>query len=365
MFSHWVLTWQGHDDPDSKVPRVPGPIDEKRVRYAVWQLERCPTSGKLHWQGYVELRRSSRMPAAQKAVGLPKGTHFEARKGSREQARDYCMKAESRVGDMPGVSPGPFEWGEWIAGQGSRSDLHHAVECSSLKEVKEKFPTVYVKYHRGLEKLIVPKVEYTDKPEVWILWGEGTGTGKTRSVTSLGADELVSYYRKDAEEKWWDGYDGQDLVHIDEVGTDSHKWMTANIFKTLFDHGPNYVWAKGLTRIPFTSKYVVLTSNVDPKQWFPSEKWEVINRRIHKIIYCGAEHNRYEERLGDLRARLSAEHPPVVRLPDDDPVDMSAWIAGCSKRLQALLGLASPDQVSSGGDHPPITPDGVGGDPTE
>lgn len=363
MFSHWVLTWQGHDDPDSKVPRVPGPIDEKRVRYAVWQLERCPTSGKLHWQGYVELRRNSRMPGAQKAVGLPKGTHFEARKGTREQAREYCMKAESRAVDIP--DHGPFEWGEWISGQGSRSDLHQATECASLKEVKEMHPTVYVKYHRGLEKLFIEKPTFNTKPEVWILWGEGTGTGKTRSVTSLGADGLVSYYKKDPGTAWWDGYEGEDLVHIDEVGKGAHEWLTANVFKQLFDYGPNYVSAKGAQRVPFMSKYVILTSNVDPKQWYPDQKWEYIERRVHKIIYCGAEDNQYAERLGDLRTKLAREAAPVVRQPDDDQVDVSAFLAGCSKRLQDLFKLASPDQVSSGSIAPPIPPGGGGGKPTE
>lgn len=246
----------------------------------------------------------------------------------------------------PEVPLGPQEWGEWECRPGTRTDLHAAVACArqtqSLKEVKEEHPVAYVKYYRGLEKLITPKVEYTGKPEVWILWGEGTGTGKTRSVTSLGQNGLVTYYKKDPEEKWWDGYDGQDLVHIDEVGPDSHKWMTANIFKQLFDYGPNYIWAKGQTRIQFTSKYVVLTSNADPQKWFPSEKWEVINRRIHKIIYCGAEHNQYAERLGELRAKLAAEAAPVIRQPDDNSVDVNALLAGCSKRLQALMELASP-----------------------
>jgi len=373
MFSHWCFTYWGHDDPDNKAagrpPKIPVP-DEKRVRYCVWQLERGGNCEGLHWQGFVMLRRNCRLPGAQKAVGLPKGTHFDARKGTPAEARDYCMKADTRVTKVewvggPEVPFGPQEWGEWIDGQGSRSDLHHAVACASLREVKAEFPTVYVKYHRGLEKLMTDKPVFNCKPEVWILWGEGTGTGKTRSVTSLGSDGLVSYYRKDPGTAWWDGYEGEDLVHIDEVGDGAHGWMTANVFKQLFDFGPNYVSAKGAQRVPFSPKYVVLTSNVDPKKWFPNERWETIERRIHKVVYCGAVNNLLEERLGDLRARLSAEHPPVVRLPDEDPVDMSAWIAGCSKRLQALLGLASPDQVSSGGDHPPITPDGVGGDPTE
>lgn len=366
MFTYWKFTWWGHDDPDSKAagkpPRLPGPVDGTRVRYAVWQLEKGEEKGGLHWQGFVALRRNCRMPAAQKSVGLPKGTHFEGVVPEyAEAAREYCMKTKTRVteGVEEGVPLGPQEWGHWETQQGHRTDLQKAVECKTLKEVKEQHPTAYVKYHRGLEKLMVPKPTFGQKPEVWVLWGEGTGTGKTRSVTSLGAEGLLSYYKKDPGTGWWDGYDGEDLVHIDEVGKGAHEWLTPNVFKQLFDFGPNYVSAKGAQRVPFTSKYVILTSNVDPKQWFPSEKWEVINRRIHKIIYCGSEDNRYEERLGELRARLSPPNEaPDVRLIGDILVDARAILAGIQEAKQML---ASPGQVSVGA-VPPYPTLRVGGD---
>lgn len=116
------------------------------VRYAVYQKEKSPSTGQLHFQGYMEFSKPV------KFGGLKKWSptaHFEERKGTREQARDYCMKSESRVED-------PVEYGEFGSGQGRRSDLASAcsiVKESGVKRVAEELPEVYVKYHKGLKEL--------------------------------------------------------------------------------------------------------------------------------------------------------------------------------------------------------------------
>lgn len=69
-------------------------LGEDVVRYAVWQLERGGGGGEgghEHVQGYVELNKPGRFKT------ILGGAHFETRKGSREQARVYCMKEDTRV----------------------------------------------------------------------------------------------------------------------------------------------------------------------------------------------------------------------------------------------------------------------------
>lgn len=98
-----------------------GPLlfTDPRVRYAVWQRELAPTSGTPHFQGYLEFKSPMRRPAV--LVLLPPGAHVEPRNGTRDQARDYCRKVDTRA---PGDDSGPFEYGEWTAGgAGTRSDL--------------------------------------------------------------------------------------------------------------------------------------------------------------------------------------------------------------------------------------------------
>ena len=63
------------------------------MRYAVWQLERCPKTQRLHWQMFFELHRGQRMSAIQKMLGNK--VHCEVAK-KRDEARAYCMKEETR-----------------------------------------------------------------------------------------------------------------------------------------------------------------------------------------------------------------------------------------------------------------------------
>lgn len=95
-------------------------IDETRVRYIIYQREKCPTTDKLHWQGYVELHKSSRIPGIQKAIGDPKA-HIQKRRGTQQQAADYCRKDDTCVGER-------VEWGT-LCTQGTRNDIAAAVDA--------------------------------------------------------------------------------------------------------------------------------------------------------------------------------------------------------------------------------------------
>ena len=84
------------------------------VRYAVWQRE-SGEQGTEHLQGYFELAKPQRLSWCKNVI--PRA-HFEIARGTRDQARDYCRKSDTRVA-------GPFEFGEWKnGGQGSRTDLN-------------------------------------------------------------------------------------------------------------------------------------------------------------------------------------------------------------------------------------------------
>lgn len=83
-------------------PELPIVFDEDTVKYCVYQKEECPETKKLHLQGYVELKKSIRFAALKKLFGR-EDLHIEQRRGTRDEARDYCRKEESRVA-------GPWEF---------------------------------------------------------------------------------------------------------------------------------------------------------------------------------------------------------------------------------------------------------------
>lgn len=113
-------------------------------RYIVLGREVCPTTGKEHIQGYAEFYNKITWRSAQRILGDP-NCHIELRKGTREEARSYCMK--------DGVYE---ELGDWNAGgQGCRNDLKAIVEDikngKTDAEFLEESPEVIFKFHKFIQ----------------------------------------------------------------------------------------------------------------------------------------------------------------------------------------------------------------------
>lgn len=79
------------------------------VQYVVCQLEKCPTTGRIHWQGYIEFVNAVTYKGAQGALEEPT-CHLEPRRGSRAQAVAYCTKDDSAELDEDGEQI-KFEFG--------------------------------------------------------------------------------------------------------------------------------------------------------------------------------------------------------------------------------------------------------------
>jgi len=71
-------------------------FDPAHVSYAVWQLERGE-NGTLHIQAYVELKQRARYAQIVQRIPQFAGAHFEKRRGSAQEASDYCEKEDTRV----------------------------------------------------------------------------------------------------------------------------------------------------------------------------------------------------------------------------------------------------------------------------
>lgn len=130
---NWVFTINNPEEVDD-----PKGWD---VQYVVWQLEEG-AEGTRHFQGYVELAKTTRLAAMKK---LNSKAHWEPRQGTQEQAIAYCKKDDTRVA-------GPWEKGGKKE-QGKRSDLDMACQTAAeqgIGAVRTEHPTEYAKYHKGL-----------------------------------------------------------------------------------------------------------------------------------------------------------------------------------------------------------------------
>lgn len=79
--------------------------DIKGLTYMIYQLEECPTTKKLHYQGYMEFDDKITLNSLKKKMG-DNEIHLEQRKGTQQQAIEYCKKSNTKV---PGTE---FEYGK-------------------------------------------------------------------------------------------------------------------------------------------------------------------------------------------------------------------------------------------------------------
>lgn len=252
--------------------------EDDRLRCGVWQLERCPQSGRLHLQGYVEFNSPMRVGAVKEYFGS-QTIHLERRAGTRDQAIQYCRKEESRVS-------GPWTVGELDSVRpGRRTDLDSVAERiqegHGLQSIVEEYPVQYIKYRRGIEALYARKAKlraYSQWREVRVLVYHGAaGVGKTRAAVAEAGEN--DYYILDHSERvWFDGYDGEKTLIID----DFYGWIKHGQLLRILDGYPYRAEVKGgFTYGEWTTVYI--TSNDPPDKWYNFGLRPSLERRITEI----------------------------------------------------------------------------------
>ena len=148
-----------------------------------------------------------------------------------------------------------------------------------LAEDEETFPT-WAKYPRLYK-------DYTrlrsDQQRSWptatkVFWG-GSGVGKSRRALFEGGSDAFWLPRPLANgQVWWDGYDGQETVVIDDFTC----WIPLNQMLRMLDRYPLNVQTKGST-VPFKPRTIIITSNFNPRNWYekcPQEQRDSLFRRL-------------------------------------------------------------------------------------
>jgi len=230
-------------------------------------------NGTPHLQGYVEFTKKKRITTLKK---LNSRIHWERRKGTAQQAADYCKKD----GDF-------WESGEISKGQGTRTDLECLPRlCLNKGTIRKVLGSteMSISQIRTAEKYFTylePKREW--KPEVTWIWG-ASGVGKTRMAYEKAAGEDI--YEKDGE-KWWDGYDGHETVIMDDFRASNMKF---NYLLKLLDRYPMRVEFKGGYRQMLAKKFYI-TTIVHPEQVYQisDEPLKQLIRRIDNIIFLREE----------------------------------------------------------------------------
>lgn len=268
--SRWTFTW--NNPPNAYGSLLGNLVDSKIAKYVCGQLEQGK-NGTNHFQGYIEFNKQTTLKKCKECIP---GAHWEISGGTGEENKKYCTKEETRI-------EGPWEWGVMCA-PGTRTDLlmlKEVLDTKSLKEAWQECFPMMLKYHRGAEKYKQIMETPRDKATILEIHIGAPGTGKTTGVLD---DYPGAMWMNSSG--WWDFYEGQKVVVIDEFCG----WLPYNVLLKLADPGPYSVNVKG-TMKQFVSERVVIISNTDPDLWYAYGErlqWEALERRIdrdHSLYY--------------------------------------------------------------------------------
>lgn len=261
--------------------REDAPVYADTLTYMVYQREKCPETGRLHWQGYAEAKSNKTYSAWKRALGDP-SVHLEKRRGTPTEAANYCMKEDSRVEGTDYVehgerSPDPHP--------GARTDLVAFAQAISDnvpgEDLVQNHLGCLAQYPRLEHRLKEAAGKKRSRPfrdlTVYIHWGE-TGTGKTR----LAYEEGAFMWRPESPE-WWCGYEGENIICIDEF---YGQLKPARLLALLDGYQLKLPIKGGHVYAEWTIVYI--TSNVHPDDWWsdsiPDAVRAALKRRITEVI---------------------------------------------------------------------------------
>lgn len=288
---HWMFTINNPtEEADYLIRALP-------YKYCIYSYE-MGTSGTVHIQGYVSFQVAKKLAFMTKH--LP-GAHFEVRRGTHQQAKNYCRKTE----DVSHLD-GPYEMGD-------DSDIPNGPrERVDLNEIKAKIDSgatmstlwqenfgITSRYYKAFEQYFDIKSKHREfkdgeKPKVYIYWGP-SGTGKsTKARKEFPNAYWLTKPSQNTSTVWWQGYSGEEVVVFDEF----YGWIPYDLLLRILDFYQVTVEKKG-SSAKLAAKTFIFTSNKHPDEWYPKVKdTTALKRRIREfgtIEYLGENFNESTE----------------------------------------------------------------------
>ncbi len=246
--------------------------DSKHVRFIVLQTERVST---LHYQGYIEF--TSRRGFLWIKRNVNNRMNFERRRGTQAQAIAYSTKIESRV--------------EGLSGEGGiRSNARASEKLkdvtdlirggSDMMEIDQQFPTLMLLHKDKIQDYYLKQQGIRDWAMHIDIFVGKTGSGKSRTAKDENPDAYNVPWPS-GNRWWWPDYQGEATVIMDEF---RHQ-IKYDVMLKMMDR---YAWcleSKG-RNFQFVSNKIVITTNLDPKNWYPGVKKEIkapLARRINEF----------------------------------------------------------------------------------
>jgi len=222
-------------------------------------------SGTPHLQGYAEFTKKAKWAPLAKKHKM----HVETAKGTQEEAITYCKKE----GDW--AEKGTPKGGAKLGGQKNLERWEDAWEKAKVGDLDAIPKDILIRNYRTFKEIAK---DYMETPEALIelrnLWLCGpAGVGKTRLADMLAPGS----YSKNCN-KWWDGYQNQAEVIINDVGKEHS--VLGHHFKLWGEHRPFIAETKG-GALHIRPKRIIVTSQYRIEDiWEDQETRDAIKRRF-------------------------------------------------------------------------------------
>lgn len=314
------------------------------AKYFTFQKEQGE-NGTPHYQCYLETSKSVRLSTIRSwveghviAVKPQPGDQGDYTR-MRIRCRNYCRKDETRI-------EGPWEWHvdgiEWRVKteQGKRNDIidfKRKMDTPGMTEqqlaLEEDSFAMWAKHQKIVAKYMTFKIpNRTKAPEVIIAYGP-PGTGKSTWAVGDGC-EGKSFFIKPANDKWWDGYEGQEVVIFDDFAG-QHPWQELMTVCSLLTP---MVQIKGSMAKMVASK-LIFTTNVDPKLWYDTNNvkhpWEALERRVTEWCFFWSKETPGTYRSYKKYSEFKAAIDSVLACPEtiEHVGDDFDWIVPATPQL--------------------------------
>lgn len=241
-------------------------------------------NGTPHIQGYLYFENKKQKGKLIK--DFPKAS-FRPAFGSAEQNRTYIFGNYTKGDKFKPLNPEAIEWGT-MPKQGKRTDLdeikQEILDGKSVDEIVLETPMVFHQYGRTLERIeqIVLRKQYRKEMTKGFWYFGKTGVGKSKKCFE-GYDP-ETFYVKNLNEDFWDGYRGQETVILNEF----RGQIPFSEMLDLCDWTPKFVKIKGKPAVPFLAKTIIVTSALSPQEIYHrslehNDKMEQFTRRFEII----------------------------------------------------------------------------------
>lgn len=288
---YWCFTCNNYTEEDVKIARL---LASETI-YGVIGFEKGELNETPHLQGYLQFAQNHRR--VNLSQRLPRASFF-LRMGTAEQAADYCKKANEyeewgRIPEDKRTKNGKREKKRWA----------EAFELAKAGNLEDIDPSIRFPFYRNCKEI---RKDYMQKKEdqdevcgVWIVGPSGVGKS-----TKARRDYPVFYYK--LPNKWWDGYQDEDVVLIDDLDLSHDKlhwhlkiWADKFSFSAETKGGMINIRPK---RIVVTSQYFIEDIFRDPNvREALKRRYKIVEMKSREVETTTEPSNRFDEEKQGLQ----------------------------------------------------------------